>query len=110
MHAIRFGSRLGRCAIRLGKAPWVSWSMALQRLLPTSETVLIQNTSLGVDALSRHICNTWEEATGNGGAAFSAVVVGAGMYGAYLATRLFRQSPDARILLLEAGPFLVTEH
>jgi transposase len=27
------------------------------------------------DALGRHICSTWGEATGNGGAPFSAVIV-----------------------------------
>ena len=32
------------------------------------------------------------------------------MYGAYCATKLFRLRPGKRILLLDAGQFLVSEH
>jgi hypothetical protein len=72
--------------------------------------VNFQNTSFSIDALGRFVCSTWDEATVNGGAPFTAVIVGAGMYGAYCATKLFRRSPMARVLLLDAGRFLVSEH
>jgi hypothetical protein len=32
------------------------------------------------------------------------------MYGAYCATKLYRLAPGKRILVLEVGPFLVSEH
>lgn len=48
----------------------------------------------------------------NGGAPFDAVVIGAGMYGAYCAEKVygFGKATGRRVLLLEAGPFLVSEH
>src|SRR5262249_20065154 len=54
-------------------------------------------------------CNTWDEAVGNGGAPFDVVVLGAGMFGGYLADRIFRKS-NKRVLVLDAGPFLVPSH
>jgi choline dehydrogenase-like flavoprotein len=62
------------------------------------------------DALGRFLCSTWEEATGNGGRPFDVIVLGAGMYGAYLAAELDRQQPAKRVLVLDAGSFLVPEH
>lgn len=42
------------------------------------------------------------------------IVIGSGMYGGYFAAKVFRQSIDAghplRVLVLEAGPFLLPEH
>ena len=77
-------------------------------------TVIVQDTAFSTDAMGRYICNTWEEATGNvanGGFPFDVVVIGAGMYGAYCAEKIYRASGKAkRILVLEAGPFLVSEH
>lgn len=84
--------------------------MALPTLIPGTGTVPVQNTTFSIDALGRHLCSTWEEATGNGGAPFSAVIIGAGMYGAYCAAKLYRQHPGKRILLLDAGRFLISEH
>ena len=84
--------------------------MPLPRLVPGSAQVDVQETSLALDALGRYVCSTWEEATQNGGPPFTAVVVGAGMYGAYCAAKLRRLDPAARILLLDAGRFLVSEH
>ena len=63
-----------------------------------------------LDALGRFVCNTWLEATASGGPPFSVIIVGAGMYGAYLAAKLHRRNRTARILVLDAGPFLVAEH
>ncbi|MGH8906367.1 MAG: GMC oxidoreductase [Egibacteraceae bacterium] len=84
--------------------------MALPKLIPANQQVQVQDTTFSIDALGRFICSTWQEATGNGGPPFDAVVVGAGMYGAYCATKVYRAHPGKRILLLDAGRFLVSEH
>jgi GMC oxidoreductase len=84
--------------------------MALPKLVPAAQQVQVQQTTFSTDAVARHVCSTWQEATSNGGPPFSAVVIGAGMYGAYLAAKLYRQHPSNRILVLDAGRFLVSEH
>ena len=84
--------------------------MPLPVLNPGAATVNFQNTSFSLDALGRLVCSTWEEATLNGGGPFTAVIVGGGMYGAYCASKLFRRKSTARVLLLDAGRFLVSEH
>jgi hypothetical protein len=84
--------------------------MPLPNLIPAGGPVQVQNTTFAVDALGRYVCNTWDEATANGGAPFDAIVVGAGMYGAYCAAKIFRRHPGKRVLLLDAGRFLVSEH
>ena len=84
--------------------------MPLPNLIPAGGQVQVQNTTFSVDALGRYVCSTWDEATANGGAPFSAIVVGAGMYGAYCAAKIFRRHPSKRVLLLDAGRFLVSEH
>ena len=81
----------------------------INRLQETSQPVTIQNTTLSIDVLGRFICNTWEEATNNGGVQFDAVVIGAGMFGAYCAEKIYRQA-NLRVLVLDAGPFLISEH
>lgn len=83
--------------------------MPLPQLVPSVGTVAVQDTTLALDAVSRYVCNTWEEATGNGGAPFGAIIVGAGMYGGAVATALYRLT-GRRVLVLDAGSFLVTEH
>jgi hypothetical protein len=62
--------------------------MVLPKLSPAAEQVLVQDTAFTTDALGRFICSTWGEATASGGAPFSAVIVGAGAYGAYCAARV----------------------
>lgn len=84
--------------------------MPLPQLFPGFPEVDVQQTAFAVDALGRYICSTWNEATLNDGPPFTAVVVGAGMYGAYCATKIVRLDPTARVLLLDAGRFLVSEH
>src|SRR5512143_84598 len=84
----------------------------LPRLIPSSDLndrVPVQETEFALDVSGRYICNTWDEATQNGGVAFDAVVIGAGMFGAYCAEKIYRNS-NLRVLVLEAGPFLVSEH
>jgi choline dehydrogenase-like flavoprotein len=77
-------------------------------LEPAAARVAVQETTFTADVLGRYICSLWPEATASGGPPFDAVVIGAGMYGAYCAQRLFRMG--RRVLLLEAGCFLVSEH
>jgi hypothetical protein len=87
-------------------------SISLPRLLPTSDPrdrVQVQDTEFIADVLGRYVCNTWEEAANNGGVAFGAVVIGAGMFGAYCAEKLYRHS-NLRVLVLDAGSLLITEH
>jgi hypothetical protein len=43
----------------------------------------VQRTTLALDVLGRFICNTWDEAVGNGGAPFDVVILGEGMFGGY---------------------------
>lgn len=84
--------------------------MALPNLIPAGGQVQVQKTTFAVDMLGRYVCSTWNEATANGGTPFSVIVVGAGMYGAYCAAKIFRRHPSKRILLLDAGRFMVSEH
>ncbi len=79
----------------------------------------IQETTFSLDGIARFVCNTFEEvlqAQVQGGWQFDAVVVGSGMYGSYAASKLYqfnRSSPSERrprVLVLESGPFLITEH
>ena len=69
----------------------------------------VQRTTLSLDLMGRFVCNTWDEAVNNGGAPFDVVVIGAGMFGSYCADEIFRNS-GLRVLVLEAGPFLVSTH
>jgi len=84
--------------------------MTLRELIPGGANTLVQHTTFSIDALARNVCNTWDEAVGSGGPPFTVIVVGSGAYGGYLAAKVVRLHPDARVLVLEAGPFLVSEH
>jgi hypothetical protein len=69
--------------------------MPLQELVqgPNIARDDVQQTSFGYDVVPRYICNTWQEisaAQGPGSYPFDVVVIGAGMYGAYLAEKLYR--------------------
>jgi hypothetical protein len=75
----------------------------------------VQNTTFSHDVLGRYVCNTWEEVSAaqqNGGYPFDAVVIGAGMFGAYAAEKLYRRGAALamRILVLDAGAFLFPTH
>src|SRR5437763_1777915 len=90
----------------------------LPRLFPTSDPndrVKTQDTDFGYDVMSRYTCNNWDEivaAQANGGYPFDAVVIGAGMFGGYCAEKLYRRGAalGMRILVLEAGAFLLPSH
>jgi len=83
----------------------------IRNLQEGPNTVEVQETSFSLDVFGRYICNTYDEAISNGGFLFDAVVIGAGMYGSYVAEKIYRQGQgNLRVLLLEAGGFLVSEH
>lgn len=84
----------------------------LPRLVPTSnpnDLVEVQETAFSIDVQGRYICSTWDEAVNNGGVQFDAVIIGAGMFGAYCAEKIYRNS-GLRVLVLDAGAYLVSEH
>jgi choline dehydrogenase-like flavoprotein len=82
----------------------------LPRLLPDATArVDLQDTEFTLDVVGRYICSTWDEAVNNGGVALDAVVIGAGMFGAYCAEKIYRHA-NMRVLVLDAGALLVTEH
>jgi hypothetical protein len=90
--------------------------MALNWLIDSGQPIRpppdVQRTTLGIDFLSRYVCNTWTEATTNGGDPFDAVVIGAGMFGGYCANKIYRLGSDKklRVLVLDAGGFLIPTH
>jgi choline dehydrogenase-like flavoprotein len=72
----------------------------------------VQRTTMSLDVLGRFVCSTWDEAISNGGAPFDAIVIGSGMFGGYCASRIARAAGNRalRVLVLEAGPFVVATH
>jgi len=78
-----------------------------------------ESTSFSLDNMGRFLCNTLQEAldstlltVGGRERKFDAVVIGGGTFGAVAAEQLFLQDPtrSRRILVLEAGPFVLPEH
>ncbi len=90
--------------------------MPLNRLIDSGQPVTpppdVQRTTLGLDVLSRFVCNTWDEATANSTRPFDAVIIGAGMFGGYCADKIYRlgAANNLKVLVLDAGPFLVSTH
>jgi hypothetical protein len=95
--------------------------MPLNKLVDSGQQIQlpdIQRTTFSIDAIARFVCNTWEEIlAAQAGGEFDAVVIGSGMYGAYCASKLFEfgeelanQQDRPRVLVLESGPFLISEH
>src|SRR5260370_7002658 len=83
----------------------------IRNLLEGPNTVEAQETTFSLDVLGRYICNTYDEAVNNGGFPFDAIVIGAGMHGSYVAKKIYRQGRgNFRVLLLEAGDFLISVH
>jgi hypothetical protein len=54
---------------------------------PTAQ-VSVQQTAFSHDVLGRWVCSTWAEVSNNGGDPFDVVVIGAGMFGGYIADKL----------------------
>ncbi len=76
-------------------------------------------TSFTLDNMGRFLCNTLQEAldstsqTINGQKRdFDVIVIGGGTFGSVIAEHLFitDQTRSRRILVLEAGPFVLPEH
>jgi choline dehydrogenase-like flavoprotein len=72
-------------------------------------------TTFTRDVLGRYVCNTLQEARDSiaaGARPFDFIIIGGGTFGAALAEHLwFRSSKRSeRILVLEAGPFILPEH
>ncbi|MBS3030329.1 MAG: DUF1080 domain-containing protein [Dolichospermum sp. DET50] len=99
--------------------------MTLYKLVDSGQPLLpppdVQRTTFSIDAVARFVCNTWDEIlAAQAGGQFDAIVIGSGMYGAYTATKLFEfgrrmktkeeQEQAPRVLVLESGPFLISEH
>ncbi|WP_048707914.1 GMC oxidoreductase [Microvirga massiliensis] len=91
--------------------------MPLQSLVPTNSPASfdVQETTFSHDILGRYVCNTWDEIDkerADGGYPFDAVVIGAGMFGAYCAEKLYRfgAGQALRVLLIDAGAFLLPTH
>jgi choline dehydrogenase-like flavoprotein len=91
--------------------------MPLKTLVPTDPQAAfdVQDSTLSHDLLGRYVANTFQEidaAQVNGGYPFDAVVIGAGMFGAYCAERLYRHGAKValRILLIDAGAYLLGTH
>ncbi len=72
----------------------------------------VQQTSFSHDVLGRWACSTWPEVANNGGDPFDVVVIGAGMFGGYIADKLYRRGENLglRVLVIEAGGFLLPTH
>src|SRR5215218_7673748 len=72
----------------------------------------VQQTSFSYDVMGRWVCSTWPEVSNNGGDPFDVVVIGAGMFGGYIADKLYRDGEDIglRVLVLDAGSFLLPTH
>src|SRR5215470_12413716 len=103
--------------------PWttVMWSFSF---LPTASWrtpmgLLTERTTFSQDVLGRYTLNTWQEAMDSvtpvdrlDGRPFDLVIVGGGSFGGALAHHLFMNdtSHAHRILVLEAGPFVLPEH
>jgi choline dehydrogenase-like flavoprotein len=91
--------------------------MPLQELVngPNPAREDVQQTTFSYDVLGRYVCNSWQEVTaaqGAGAYPFDAIVIGAGMYGAYCAEKMYRfgASSALRVLVLDAGAFLLPSH
>jgi hypothetical protein len=80
-----------------------------------------ETTTFTRDVLGRFICSTWEEATADPDG-IDVVVLGGGLYGGYCASKIYQLSRAAlddgnsetrdalRVLVLDAGPFVLPEH
>ncbi|WP_046864753.1 family 16 glycoside hydrolase [Microvirga massiliensis] len=78
-----------------------------------------ETTTFTLDNMGRHLCNTFQEAVesaaevvGGHDSLFDVIVIGGGTFGAAVAQRLFENDSTRarRILVLEAGPFVLPEH
>lgn len=85
----------------------------MAQLLPS------EPTSFTLDNMGRYLCNTLQEALDSAGQTvaghsrgFDVIIIGGGTFGSIMAESLFvrDQTRSRRILVLEAGPFILPEH
>src|SRR5215510_10301439 len=85
----------------------------MAQLLPS------ESTSFTLDNMGRFLCNTLQEAIDSAGQTvagrrrdFDVIVIGGGTFGSVVAEHLFitDTTQSRRILVLEAGPFVLPEH
>jgi hypothetical protein len=78
-----------------------------------------ESTTFSLDNMGRFLCNTLQEALDSAGQlvggrtrAFDTIIVGGGTFGSVVAEHLFISDTthSRRILVLEAGPFVLPEH
>src|SRR5712664_2648042 len=87
--------------------------MPLPTLNPNPNALVdVQQTEFSHDVLGRWVCSTWPEVSNNGDDPFDIVVIGAGMFGGYIADKLLRDGTEIglRVLVVEAGSFLLPTH
>jgi choline dehydrogenase-like flavoprotein len=85
----------------------------LPRLNPDPNApVDVQQTTFSHEFLGRWACSTWDEVSNNGGDPFDIVIIGAGMFGGYIADKLYRRAENIglRVLVVDAGAFLLPTH
>jgi hypothetical protein len=82
-------------------------------------TVAVQETNFTLDNMGRFLCNTLQEALDSAAVQvagkqrnFDTIVIGGGTFGAAIASSLLfaDTTHSRRILVLETGPFALTEH
>jgi hypothetical protein len=78
-----------------------------------------ESTSFTLDNMGRFLCNTLQEARESTGQSvggrirdFDVIIIGGGTFGSVVAEHLFiaDTTRSRRILVLEAGPFVLPEH
>src|SRR5438046_9971299 len=78
-----------------------------------------ESTTFTLDNMGRFLCNTLQEALDSTGQTvggrqrqFDAIIIGGGTFGCVVAEHLFATDTtrSRRILVLEAGPFVLPEH
>jgi Domain of Unknown Function (DUF1080)/GMC oxidoreductase len=95
----------------------------MEKVMPQQQSDNIHQDpsfSFGTDILGQDFCNTLDDAIkSTESRPFDVVVVGSGMYGSYIASKLYYWSKRKeelgeehrlKVLVLEAGPYIVHEH
>src|SRR5215467_3894088 len=107
----------------LATAPSVAPSVSIATLQQTrchmSQPLTAEYTTFTLDTMGRFLANTLQEAldsssqsVGDFSRDFDVIVVGGGSFGSIVAERLLLNDTThcRRILVLEAGPFVLPEH
>ena len=91
----------------------------IKELIEGPNDIGVQSTTFTLDNQGRFLCNTLQEAFASAGQTvggrkrdFDVIVIGGGTFGSVIAEHLFVNDTarSRRILVLEAGPFVLPEH